>query len=309
VRSKFPEDSISVSASADFHIRSRSSEERRLRSEVHTNVNARDQSLDSGRKYSVTKVFPVRSNSQLRVDADQGGIVNIEQSEFRSRVEQHQQQSRQSRREVSREVSEHTCFHGGVTSNMRDFELTCERRQSVDVVAPQFMNAKFLQLKKCDEARNETRYVQMKRSETETQEEYLQRMETVISRDQAEVEEMVDYAQNDYTDIQKEIDEVKQAIETVEESISKQEESESASAEDAYEQRREERRMKKHVSFDLIPDVVHEYGESAETTEVEEMTDEDGELARATQQDLKEEYFEISKCWLGWAATRFGRTK
>jgi len=320
VRSKF-NDEITVSAS-NFNIRSRSSEERHMRTEVHANL--RDQSLDSGRKYSVTKVFPVRSNSQLRIDLDQGGIVNIDHSEFRSRVEQHQQQQQhhQSRREVKREVSEHTCYHGGVTSNMKDFELKSERGMSVDSGVPSFMNAKFLQLKKYEEASNEARYIQMKRNETESQEEYLQRMETIIARDQTEVEEMneasvfiehsqtnvtqndystrenimqTDYSQNDYSEIQKEIDEVKQAIETVEESISKQEESEGLSAEEAYLQRRDERRMKKHVSFDLIPDVVHEYGESAETTEVEEMTDEDGELARATQQDLKEEYFEIGK--------------
>ena len=114
----------------------------------------------------------------------------------------------------------------------------------------------------------------------------------------------VDHAQDDYSDIQKEIDEVKQTIDAIdryEETISKQEQVESEmSAEEIYLQRREERKVKKHVSFDLNPEVVHEYGESAETTEVEDiMTDDDiteltKEAYKQKVKESKEEIFEIS---------------
>jgi len=311
---------VSIGASSDYHVRSRSSEERvfhKKTSEIRTHVN-RDLSLDSSRKYSVTKVFPVRSTDQLTVGLDHSSLINIDNQEFKQHVEHYQESQQQMKQRTAKhEISEHTCFHGGVTSNLRDFELI-QRKSSVDQVAPMFMNAKFLQLKKIENMTNEDKFIQLKKIETETQEEYLSRMETMLN-ETTEVEDMteeshqfmqkvettrreeVDYAQNDYSDIQKEIDEVKQAIDTIdkyEETISKHEQTEQTdmSAEEIYQQRREDRKMKKHVSFDLIPDVVHEYGESAETTEVEEMTDEDNtELTRAVEENTKEEYFEITE--------------
>ena len=104
-----------------------------------------------------------------------------------------------------------------------------------------------------------------------------------------------DLSQEDFQDIQREIDEVKQTIDALDKYEEHLQQQQQDSAEEMYLQRREERRVKKHVSFDLSPEVVHEYGESAETTEVEEMTDEEGQF-RQEQRESREELFEIGEC-------------
>lgn len=332
VRSKLSsQDEITINAS-DYHARSRSSDEGFFRkktsiSEIQAMVNrGQHQELDSSRKFSVTKVIPVRGTDQLTIDLDQS-LINVDHNEFIQNFEEHRQHTQHQQQQQQIEISEHTCFHGGVTSNKRDFELL-QRKSSVDMVAPQYLNVKFLQLRKLQNASNEAKYLQLKKVENETQEEYLLRMEKLMN-EQNDMEEMnieesyqtetqtTSFQQSsqhtvtktvqedtDLKDLQREIDACKDAIDTIdqcEETMSKQDTSE-MSAEEIYQQRRDERKFKKHVSFDLVPDVVHEYGESAETTEVEEMTDEDYNqsnevsiLHQGTQEDSKEEYYEISK--------------
>ena len=303
VRSKMSQGEIQITAS-DFQTRSRSSEERFTRkktsiSEIQTVINQK-QDLESLRKFSVTKVFPVRGTDVLTIDLEKS-LVNSEQTE------------KQEEKKIKTEISEFKCMHGA--ANVREYDLL-ERKSSVDMVAPHFLNAKFLQLKKVENETNEAKFLQLKKVENETNEEYLLRMETIIIDESNEMDEMNDMqeiikieSQNEMQEIQKEINEVKEAIDVIEkyeESISKHEQIETDLLE---EQRKEDRKVKKHVSFDIIPDVVHEYGESAETTEVEE-TDEESkqeikkvsiEEEKATlfkglsqQEDTHKEYYETS---------------
>jgi hypothetical protein len=58
-------------------------------------------------------------------------------------------------------------------------------------IAPQYLNAKFLQLKKVEDETNDTKYLQLKKVDTETQEEYLTRMETIIASENIDIEEVL----------------------------------------------------------------------------------------------------------------------